>query len=100
MKPTRLPVIGSLHHFILNPLAHRAMADMARRLGGAPLIYLRLGEVPVAFVVGRPVPDDELIALCRQHLVAYKIPVAFRWIEKLPRNEAGKVLRGELVAAI
>jgi acyl-CoA synthetase (AMP-forming)/AMP-acid ligase II len=56
----------------------------------------RLGEVPVAFLVGRPVEDSELIALCREHLVPYKIPVAFRWIDALPRSEVGKVLRKEL----
>ncbi|XP_062224639.1 desmethyl-deoxy-podophyllotoxin synthase-like [Phragmites australis] len=44
--PWQLPVIGSLHHLLRSPLAHRAMADIARRLD-APLIYLRLGEVPV-----------------------------------------------------
>ncbi|KAL6652759.1 hypothetical protein ACP70R_011684 [Stipagrostis hirtigluma subsp. patula] len=46
--PWRLPVIGSLHHFLIggSPLAHRAMAELARR-HGAPLMYLRLGEVPV-----------------------------------------------------
>jgi hypothetical protein len=44
--PWRLPVIGSLHHLLGSPLPHRAMAGIARRLG-APLIYLRLGEVPV-----------------------------------------------------
>ena len=56
----------------------------------------RLGEVPVAFVVGREVADDELRALCREHLVAYKVPVAFHWLASLPRSEAGKVLRREL----
>jgi long-chain acyl-CoA synthetase len=56
----------------------------------------RLGEVPVAYVVGRPVPDDELDALCREHLVPYKVPVAFHWIDELPRNEAGKVIRRAL----
>ncbi|TVU00040.1 hypothetical protein EJB05_54533, partial [Eragrostis curvula] len=44
--PWRLPVIGSLHHLLGNPLVHRAMADLARRLD-APLMYLKLGEVPV-----------------------------------------------------
>ncbi|XP_062218388.1 zealexin A1 synthase-like [Phragmites australis] len=44
--PWRLPVIGSLHHLLRSSLAHRAMADIARRLD-APLIYLRLGEIPV-----------------------------------------------------
>jgi len=56
----------------------------------------RLGEVPVAFLVGRPVPDAELEALCRAHLVAYKVPAAFHWIDALPRNEVGKLLRREL----
>lgn len=60
----------------------------------------RLGEVPVAFLVGRPVPDVELEALCREHLVAYKVPVAFHWIDELPRNEIGKVLRAELAARV
>ncbi|KAI4963407.1 hypothetical protein ZWY2020_014141 [Hordeum vulgare] len=44
--PWRLPVIGSLHHLAGNPLVHRVMADLARRLD-APLMYLKLGEVPV-----------------------------------------------------
>ncbi len=60
----------------------------------------RLGEVPVAFLVGRPVDDDELVALCREHLVAYKVPVAFHWIQELPRSEVGKVLRKELVRSL
>ncbi|TVU02002.1 hypothetical protein EJB05_52537, partial [Eragrostis curvula] len=45
--PWRLPVIGSLHHLLGNPNEHRAMADLARRHGDAPLMYLKLGEVPV-----------------------------------------------------
>ena len=57
----------------------------------------RLGEVPVAFVVGSA-PDDELERLCRDHLVAYKIPVAYRRVAALPRSEVGKVLRRELIA--
>ncbi|XP_048538510.1 desmethyl-deoxy-podophyllotoxin synthase-like [Triticum urartu] len=44
--PWRLPVIGSLHHLAGNPLVHRVMADLAGRLD-APLMYLKLGEVPV-----------------------------------------------------
>jgi acyl-CoA synthetase (AMP-forming)/AMP-acid ligase II len=56
----------------------------------------RLGEVPVAFLVGDPVPDAELDELCRRHLVAYKVPTAYRWLEALPRSEVGKVLRREL----
>jgi acyl-CoA synthetase (AMP-forming)/AMP-acid ligase II len=57
----------------------------------------RLGEVPVAFVVGSA-DAVELEALCREHLVAYKVPVAFRSVDSLPRSEVGKVLRRDLVA--
>lgn len=55
----------------------------------------RLGEVPVAFVVG-DASDDELVALCREHLVAYKVPVAFVRLDTLPRTEVGKLRRRDL----
>ncbi|KAF8705797.1 hypothetical protein HU200_031004 [Digitaria exilis] len=45
-SPTQLPVIGSLHHLAGNPFVHRALADLARELD-TPLMYLKLGEVPV-----------------------------------------------------
>ncbi|CAN6363246.1 unnamed protein product [Urochloa humidicola] len=45
--PSRLPIIGSLHHLIgTGTLAHRAISDLARR-HAAPLMYLELGEVRV-----------------------------------------------------
>jgi acyl-CoA synthetase (AMP-forming)/AMP-acid ligase II len=59
----------------------------------------RLGEVPVAFVVG-DASDDELVALCREHLVPYKVPAAFHHVDVLPRSEVGKVLRRELLARL
>ncbi len=60
----------------------------------------RLGDVPVACLVGRAVDDAELVTLCREHLVAYKVPVAFVWMEALPRSEIGKILRADLRAAV
>ncbi|MFB9321496.1 class I adenylate-forming enzyme family protein [Cryptosporangium minutisporangium] len=61
----------------------------------------RLGEVPVAFVVDAPgappAPDEALAKLCREHLVAYKVPVAFHRVDALPRTEVGKLRRGDLV---
>jgi acyl-CoA synthetase (AMP-forming)/AMP-acid ligase II len=60
----------------------------------------RLGEVPVAFIVGEPEPVAELDKLCRDHLVPYKVPVAFHYVDELPRNDVGKVLRRELRARV
>jgi acyl-CoA synthetase (AMP-forming)/AMP-acid ligase II len=57
----------------------------------------RLGQVPVAFYEGQEHPDGFLADFCREHLVPYKIPVSFHWTAALPRNEAGKVLRTQLV---
>jgi long-chain acyl-CoA synthetase len=57
----------------------------------------RLGEVPIAFIVG-DAPEAELDQLCREHLVPYKIPVGYRRVDALPKSEVGKVLRRELVA--
>jgi acyl-CoA synthetase (AMP-forming)/AMP-acid ligase II len=58
----------------------------------------RLGEVPVAFVTGDVDAFDPvaLERVCRDHLVAYKVPVAFHHVDALPRSEVGKVLRAEL----
>lgn len=60
----------------------------------------RLGEVPVAFLVGRQGSAGDLDALCRANLTPYKVPVAFHWIDELPRNEVGKILRRHLRAEI
>ncbi|CAL5085343.1 unnamed protein product [Urochloa decumbens] len=43
-SPWALPVIGHIHH-LAGALPHRAMHDLARRLG--PLVLLRLGELRV-----------------------------------------------------
>lgn len=58
----------------------------------------RLGELPVAFVVGEAHQDLE--AICREYLVPYKVPARFEWVEQLPRNDAGKVLRRELAGSL
>ncbi|SEP19527.1 class I adenylate-forming enzyme family protein [Trujillonella endophytica] len=69
---------------------------------GAP--DARLGEVPVAFVVDAPglppATDAELSALCREHLVAYKVPVAFHHVAALPRTDVGKLRRPDVAAML
>jgi acyl-CoA synthetase (AMP-forming)/AMP-acid ligase II len=61
----------------------------------------RLGEVPVAFVITTaPIEDDELRAVCREHLAPYKVPVAFHRVDAFPRSDVGKVLRRELARGL
>jgi acyl-CoA synthetase (AMP-forming)/AMP-acid ligase II len=59
----------------------------------------RWGEVPVAFVVLRPdasATADELLEHCRGQLAKFKVPKDLTFLEALPRNPSGKVLKREL----
>jgi long-chain acyl-CoA synthetase len=61
------------------------------------------GEVVVAFVVagdGGPVADAALDALCHDHIARFKRPKAYRWVQALPKNSYGKVLKTELRAML
>jgi acyl-CoA synthetase (AMP-forming)/AMP-acid ligase II len=61
----------------------------------------RWGEVPVAFVVLRPdgmATADELLDHCRAQLARFKVPKAVTFLDALPRNPSGKVLKRELRA--
>ena len=53
----------------------------------------------VAGAPGAGLTPGELFAHCRERLTAYKVPKSIEVVDVLPRNEAGKVNRGELVAA-
>jgi len=58
-----------------------------------------LGEVPALFVVSRPgcsVEAEALLAHCRTHLSAYKIPHVVHPIQEIPRTGSGKIIRYKL----
>ena len=56
------------------------------------------GEVVVAFVVARGTPVDpkELDALCLDNIARFKRPKTYRYVDALPKNSTGKVLKTEL----
>lgn len=61
------------------------------------------GENVVAFVVARPgqaVDAAALDAVCQDHIARFKRPKAYRWLEALPKNHYGKVLKTELRALL
>jgi acyl-CoA synthetase (AMP-forming)/AMP-acid ligase II len=58
-----------------------------------------LGEDIAAFVVRKPdapVGDDELRAFCAEHLADYKRPRQVTFVDELPRNATGKVMKHRL----
>jgi acyl-CoA synthetase (AMP-forming)/AMP-acid ligase II len=57
------------------------------------------GEEVVAFLVARPgatVAATELDRLCLDHIARFKRPREYRFVEALPKNNYGKVLKTEL----
>ena len=54
------------------------------------------GEVPRAVVVAEGVTADELRDYALARLAKFKVPAAYEFVEALPRNPGGKVLKQEL----
>ena len=64
---------------------------------GAP--HADWGEEVVAFVVGRPdamVSAAELDSLCLDHIARFKRPKRYLFVDDLPKNNYGKILKTEL----
>ncbi len=59
----------------------------------------RLGEVGKAFVVrrdGASVTADDVVSLCKERLANFKVPRHVEFVDVLPRNLSGKVLKTAL----
>jgi len=59
----------------------------------------RWGQVPAAVVrlhAGARLSEDQLIEFCGTRLASYKLPHVIRFVDALPRNAAGKVLRAQV----
>ena len=83
-------------------------AEIERVLAGHPDVALvavgsipdeEKGELAKAYIVpknsAQPTEDD-VIAYCREHLAAYKVPRHVEIRGELPKSPAGKILRREL----
>lgn len=76
-------------------LAHPAVAEAGVCGQDDP----RWGQAPIAFVrlhPGQHVAPDVLLDHARRHLAGYKLPREIVFVEELPRNSSGKLLRREL----
>jgi len=83
-------------------------ADVERAIYGHPEVLEvavigvpddKWGEAAKAIVVARPgaKPDpQEILAFARERIAAYKLPKSITFINSLPRNASGKVLKREL----
>lgn len=57
------------------------------------------GEVPKAYVVlkeGETITEEEILNYCATQLAKYKVPYEVEFLDQLPRNASGKVLKHTL----
>ena len=76
-------------------MAHPAIADVA--VIGVP--DEKWGEVPMALVVRKPdtqVTESEILTFARERLAGFKTPKSVGWVDALPRNPSGKILKKDL----
>lgn len=60
----------------------------------------KFGEEVVAFVSGTTRDEDAVLAYCAEALAPYKVPSAIMFIEEMPKNPLGKILKKELAARL
>jgi long-chain acyl-CoA synthetase len=78
-------------------MSHPAIADVA--VIGVP--HDRWGETAKAMVVRKPdveVTEQEIIDFARERLAKFKCPTSVDWLDALPRNPSGKILKKDLRA--
>lgn len=76
---------------------HEAVLEAA--VAGIP--DAKWGETVKAFVVlktDKTATEDEIIAHCRIHLASYKKPTSVDFLDELPKNANGKILKKDLKA--
>lgn len=57
----------------------------------------RLGQVGKAFVVAKtPVAEDDLLIWCRERMAGFKAPRSIQFLDALPLNATGKVMKDQL----
>jgi len=52
----------------------------------------------ISLVKGSFVKEDELISFCKDHIASYKKPKSVDFVDELPKNNYGKILKRELRA--
>ncbi len=74
---------------------HPAVAESAV-VGVEDATWGEVVHAAVVFAPGAAVSGEELMEFCRSRIASFKMPEVVHFVDELPRNQLGKVMRGEL----
>ena len=103
-----LKIVGRLKDMLIVGGFNAYPAEIENIMVGHPVIAQvavigvedeRLGEVARAFVVpvsSSDTDESEIIAWCRENMANFKVPRSIRFLDELPLNATGKVMKEDL----
>ena len=51
-------------------------------------------------VANNQITEEKILGHCQNRLAAYKIPRRIQFVNELPRNSSGKILKSKIVEAL
>lgn len=76
---------------------HPAIAEAAV-VGVPDPVWVERVHAVVALKQDADVKRDDVIAFCKEHLASYKAPKSLEFVDSLPKNPQGKILKKEIRA--
>lgn len=76
---------------------HPAIAEVAV-IGVPDLVWVERVHAVVALRPDAMATENDIIAFCKEHLASYKAPKSVDFLESLPKNPQGKILKKEIRA--
>ncbi|MGD9410595.1 MAG: long-chain fatty acid--CoA ligase [Desulfobacterales bacterium] len=74
---------------------HPAIEEVAV-VGIPDAVWVERVHAVVALKAGTVAKENEIIAFCKSHLASYKAPKSLEFVESLPKNPQGKILKKEI----
>jgi len=74
---------------------HPAVAEAAV-IGIPDKLWVERVHALIVLKEGRRAAEDEMIEFCKRHLARYKAPKSVEFVESLPKNPQGKILKREI----